>query len=67
MSTSTLLFYILSGSAALAYIMYGKSQKKAIALFSGIGLAVLPYFSWDMWIMVVLSLIMLTLPFFIRV
>jgi hypothetical protein len=65
MSTSTLLIYIFFGSAALAYIMYGKSQRKAVALLSGIGLAVLPYFGLDMWLMILLSLLMLSLPFFI--
>ena len=67
MSTSTLLIYIFFGSAALAYIMYGKSQKRAIALLSGITLAVIPYFGLDMWIMVLLSLLMMALPFFIRI
>jgi len=65
MSTSTRLIYIFFGSAALAYIMYGKSQRKAVALLSGIGLAVLPYFGLDMWLMILLSLLMLSLPFFI--
>ena len=44
MSTSTLLIYIFFGSVALSYMMYGKSQRKAIALLSGIGLAVLTLF-----------------------
>ncbi len=67
MSTSTLLIYIFFGSVALSYMMYGKSQRKAIALLSGIGLAVLPYFSLDLWLMVFLSLLMMALPFFIRI
>ena len=67
MSTSTLLIYIFFGSVALSYMMYGKSQRKAIALLSGIGLAALPYFSLDLWLMVLLSLLMMALPFFIRI
>ena len=67
MSTSTLLIYIFFGSVALAYITYGKSQRNAISLLSGIGLAVLPYFGLDMWRMVLLSLLMMALPFLIRV
>ena len=67
MSTSTLLIYIFFGSAALAYIMYGKSQRKAVALLSGIGLAVLPYFGLDIWLMVLLSLLIMALPFLIRI
>jgi hypothetical protein len=67
MSTSTLLIYIFFGSVALSYMMYGKSQRKAIALLSGIGLAALPYFSLDLWLMILLSLLMMALPFFIRI
>ena len=67
MSTFTLLIYIFFGSVALAYIMYGKSQRKAVALLSGIGLAVLPYFGLNMWLMVLLSLLIMTLPFLIRI
>jgi len=67
MSTSTLLLYIFFGSAAMAYILYGKSQRKAVALLSGISLAVLPYFGFDLWLMAGLSLLLMALPFFIRV
>jgi hypothetical protein len=67
MSTSTVLIYIFFGSAAMAYMIYGKTQRKAIALLSGIGLAVLPYFSLEMWLMVLLSLLLMVLPFLIRI
>jgi hypothetical protein len=67
MSTSTILIYIFFGSAALAYITYGKTQRKTIALFAGIGLAILPYFGLEIWLMVLLSLFLMALPFFIRI
>ena len=67
MSTSTLLIYIFFGSVALSYMMYGKSQRKAIALLSGIGLAILPYFSLDIWFISLFSLLLMALPFFIRI
>jgi len=67
MSTSTLLLYIFFGSAALAYITYGKSQRKVVALFSGVGLAVLPYFELNMWLMILLSCLIMALPFLIRI
>jgi len=67
MSTSTLLIYIFFGSTALAYMVYGKSQRKAVALLSGIALALLPYFGLELWLMVLLSFLMMALPFFIRI
>jgi len=67
MLTSALLLYIFFGSAALAYMVYGKSQRKAIALLAGIGLAVLPYFDLELWLMTLLSLAIMALPFFLRI
>ncbi|WP_295418678.1 hypothetical protein [Sulfurovum sp.] len=67
MSTSSLLLYIFLGVTALAYMTYGKSQRNAIALFCGIGLAALPYFNLDMWVIVLLSLLVMALPFCIRI
>ena len=67
MSTSTILIYIFFGSAAMAYMIYGKTQRKAIALLSGIGLAVLPYLGMEIWLMALLSLLLMIIPFFIRI
>ena len=38
MSTETVLFYIFSGAIAMAYMIYGKKQRKAVALLCGLGL-----------------------------
>ena len=67
MTTSTLLLYIFLGSASLAYFMYGKAQRKAVALFCGIGLGIVPYFSLEMWQLVLASVLMLALPFFVKI
>jgi len=67
MTTSSILIYIFLGSASLAYFMYGKAERKAVALFSGIGLGVAPYFGLEMWQLVVASLFMMALPFFVKI
>ena len=63
MSTSALLFYIFFGSLAFAYIVYGKKQKNVLALVAGAGMAVAPYFSLELWVMVLLSVLLALLPF----
>jgi len=63
MSTSTLLFYIFFGSLAFAYIVYGKKQKNILALIAGAGMAAVPYFSLELWVMVLLSVLLALLPF----
>lgn len=67
MSTSTLLIYIFIGASSLSYLMYAKAQRNAIALASGIALMVIPYFSIEMWLMLLLSLLIMALPFVIKV
>jgi len=66
MSTSTILIYIFLGSSSLAYLMYAKSQRKAVPLISGIILGVLPYFDLSIWLMLLLVFIVMALPFFIH-
>jgi len=67
MTTTSILIYIFLGSASLSYFMYGKSQRKAVALFCGIGLGVVPYFGLGMWQLVIVSVIMMALPFFVKI
>ncbi len=44
MDTSSLMWGLIFGSIGLGFFVYGKKQKAAIPLFSGIGLMVMPYF-----------------------
>ena len=65
-TTSHILTYIFLGAAAFAYMVYGKQQKKAVAMLSGIGLAVIPYFGFGFWYMTGISVLLLALPFLLR-
>jgi len=62
-TTSHILTYIFFGAAAFAYMVYGKQQKKAVAMLSGIGLAAVPYFGFGFWSMTGISVLLLALPF----
>jgi len=67
MTTTSILIYIFLGSASISYFMYGKAQRKAVALFCGIGLGIAPYFGLDMWQLIAVSVIMMALPFVIKI
>ena len=67
MTTTSLLIYIILGSLGISYLMYGKAQRKAVALFSGLGLSVAPYFTMNLWLLVPLALVFIVLPFFITI
>jgi hypothetical protein len=52
---------VIFGSIGLGFFVYGKKQKAAIPLFCGIGLMVFPYFISNMYILVILGILLVTL------
>ena len=67
MSTFAIFFYIFTGALSLSYMLFGKKQGNAIALVSGLGLGVIPYFGLEMWQMVLLAVVFMGLPFMLKV
>ncbi|WP_435546830.1 hypothetical protein [Desulfobacterium sp. N47] len=66
-STSTLMWAMVLGSIGLGFFVYGKKQKAIIPLFSGIGLMVFPYFVSNVYILVLLGIVLIALPFIIKI
>ncbi|HHT9111024.1 MAG TPA: hypothetical protein ACFYDZ_07685 [Candidatus Brocadiaceae bacterium] len=67
MNLSLKLFIsVLYGSFGLAYFVYGKKQHKFIALLSGLGLMVYPYFVSNKYLLISIGLALIALPFLIR-
>ncbi len=66
MDTSTILWGVIFGSIGLGFFVYGKKQKAIVPLFSGIGLMVFPYFISNSYIMVLSGIVLVALPFFIK-
>ena len=67
MSTFSVLFYVFTGALSLSYMLFGKKQRKAVALLAGLGLGILPYFGLEMWQMVIGAVILIVLPFMLKV
>ncbi len=65
-STSTLMWRVIFGSIGLGFFVYGNKQKAVIPLFCGMGLMVFPYFISNMYILVILGILLVALPFFIK-
>jgi hypothetical protein len=51
----------------MGYALYGKRQSAPIALLSGIGLMVFPWFVSNAWIMVLVGAALMALPRFVRI
>ncbi len=61
-----LIFSVIFGSIGLGYFIYGKKQGKLIPLVAGIGLCVFPYFISNVYAMVVIGIILVIVPWLIR-
>jgi hypothetical protein len=66
-TTSTLIWGVIFGSIGLGFFVYGKKQKAIIPLFSGIGLMVVPYFISNMYILILSGIVLVALPYAIKI
>lgn len=65
-STSSIMWGILFGAIGAGYLIYGKKQRRSIALLSGVVLCAFPYFVSNIFLMILIGIIFITLPFFVR-
>ena len=67
MDTSTvIMFGMLFGAIGMGYIIYGKKQQRGIALLSGVLLCAFPYFVPNVFLIILIGIALMTLPFFIK-
>jgi hypothetical protein len=60
-----LLVGMIAGAFGVGYFMYGKKQQKLVPMFSGVLLCVYPYFTENIWALIVIGVALLAAPFFI--
>jgi hypothetical protein len=66
MSTTSLVFGVLYGAIGFGYLIYDRRQQKGIALLSGLVLCAFPYFISNIVLLIVIGLVLIALPFYIR-
>jgi hypothetical protein len=66
-STAVLLWGLLFGSIGFGFFLYGKKQKTIVPLIMGIALCVVPYFIANMYVLVTVGLVLIAVPFFVRI
>ncbi len=64
--STPLMFGMLFGAIGFGYIIYGKKQHRGIALLSGVLLCAFPYFVHNVFLIIPIGIVLMTLPFFIR-
>lgn len=66
-STAVLLWGLLFGSIGFGFFLYGKKQKKVVPLITGIALCVVPYFIANVYMLIFVGLVLVAIPYFVRV
>ena len=66
-STASILWSLLFGSIGFGFFIYGKKQRAVIPFLSGIALCVFPYFVTNVYLMVTGGLVLISLPYFIKI
>lgn len=65
--TGSLLWGLLFGSIGIGYLVYGRRQRRAMALVAGVLLCVFPYFVSNAVLAVFLGVLFMALPYFFPV
>lgn len=65
--TSLLLWGMVFGVFGLAFLIYGKKQKAIVPLCSGIALLIFPYFISNIYALLLVGVILVALPFFVKI
>ena len=66
-STAVLLWGLLFGSIGFGFFLYGKKQKAVVPIITGIALCVGPYFIANVYVLVGVGVILVAIPYFVRV
>lgn len=67
LDTVTLTLGLLFGAFGLGFFVYGKSQGALVAMVSGILLMSVPMFISDATVLAVVGVVLVVVPFFVRV
>ena len=65
-STAVLLWGLLFGSIGFGFFLYGKKQKAVVPIIAGVALCVVPYFIANVYILVTVGVVLMAIPFFVR-
>jgi hypothetical protein len=63
---ASFFFSVLFGLIGTIYFMYGKKQEKYVPMLVGIGLGVYPYFVKSATAVVLIGLVLMAVPFYVK-
>jgi uncharacterized membrane protein len=65
-TAAVLVWGLLFGSIGVGFLIYGKRQKAIIPLCVGMALCVFPYFIANVYMLVLVGLVLVAIPYFVR-
>ncbi|MEO5957173.1 MAG: hypothetical protein ABIR36_15995 [Nitrospiraceae bacterium] len=65
-STAVLMWGMLFGAIGFGFFLYGKKQRAVVPLITGIVLCVFPYFIENVYALVGVGLLVVAIPYFVR-
>jgi hypothetical protein len=66
LDTSSLLWGLLFGSIGFGFLLYGRKQRAVVPLLSGLGLMIFPYFVSNTILLIATGLVLIAIPYFVR-
>lgn len=63
---TSLLWGLLFGSVGLGFFVYGKRERAIVPLACGFALMIIPYFATNILMLVGVGLLLMAIPYFIR-
>lgn len=64
---AALFWSVIFSAIGLGFFIYGKQQKAAIPLGCGVALMLYPYFVSNTILMVLIGLVLIAIPYFVRI
>ena len=65
-STTLIVLGLIFGSIGMGYIVYGRKQHRAVALWAGVGLCAYPYFISNIIAFVGIGAVLIAAPFVVN-
>ena len=65
--TALLMWGMLFGAIGFGFFLYGRKQKSVVPLITGIALSVVPYFIANVYVLVMVGVILVAIPYFVRI
>jgi hypothetical protein len=66
-STAVLIWGMIFGAIGFGFFLYGRKQKAVVPLITGIALCVVPYFIANVYALVMVGVILVAIPFLVRI